>query len=276
MMILPFGKLCVNLQKIIEMEVEAKKIMDDFKVAKVRPMGAYALLEMEGELPGGIRPGQFVQIEIPDSKTTYLRRPISICNVEDGHLWLLVRDAGAGTHRLVNAAVGDKFSIILPLGHGFTVPTDTNARVLLAGGGVGVAPLLYLAKTLRDGGLRPDIVLGARSKSDVLLREEFEHYGQLHISTDDGSDGTPGLITANPVFSGEFDAVAVCGPTPMMRAVAAICAKRGIRCEVSLENMMACGLGACLCCVEDTKEKGNVCVCTDGPVFNINELKWDL
>lgn len=276
-MILRFGKLCVNLQKIrIEMEANAKKIMRDFTVAKVRRMGTYALLEMEGDLPGGIFPGQFVQIEVPDSKTTYLRRPISICNVEDGRLWLLVRDAGAGTHRLVNATPGDVFNIILPLGHGFTIPADKNVRVLLAGGGVGVAPLLYLAKTLRECGITPDIVLGARSKADVLLREEFERYGHLHISTDDGSDGTPGLITANPVFERDFDAVAVCGPTPMMRAVASICSHRGIPCEVSLENMMACGLGACLCCVEDTKDKGNVCVCTDGPVFNINILKWQI
>ncbi len=258
------------------MEVDAKKIMRDFAVADVRTMGSYALLEMEGDLPEGIKPGQFVQIEIPDSKTTYLRRPISICNVENGRLWLLVRDAGAGTHKLVEAKRGDRFNIIMPLGHGFTVPAEKGARILLAGGGVDVAPLLYLAKTLHDGGICPDIVLGARSKADVLLRDEFERYGRLHISTDDGSDGTPGLITANPVWEKDFDAVAVCGPTPMMRAVASICAGRGIPCEVSLENMMACGLGACLCCVEDTKDKGNVCVCTDGPVFNINKLKWQL
>ena len=258
------------------MEFDAKKIMRDFMVAAVRPMGTYALLEMEGDLPGEIKPGQFVQIEIPDSKTTYLRRPISICNVADGRLWLLVRDAGAGTHKLVGAKAGDRLNIIMPLGHGFTVPTDKATRILLAGGGVGVAPLLYLAKTLHDSGICPDIVLGARSRADVLLREEFERYGRLHISTDDGSDGTPGLITANPVWDGDFDAVAVCGPTPMMRAVASICARREIPCEVSLENMMACGLGACLCCVEDTKDKGNVCVCTDGPVFNIEKLKWQL
>ncbi len=237
--------LCKKIS--IKMEVDAKKIMRDFAVADVRTMGSYALLEMEGDLPEGIKPGQFVQIEIPDSKTTYLRRPISICNVENGRLWLLVRDAGAGTHKLVEAKRGDRFNIIMPLGHGFTVPAEKGARILLAGGGVGVAPLLYLAKTLHDGGICPDIVLGARSKADVLLRDEFERYGRLHIST-----------------------------TPMMRAVASICAGRGIPCEVSLENMMACGLGACLCCVEDTKDKGNVCVCTDGPVFNINKLKWQL
>lgn len=238
---------------------------------------AYALLKFTPSdgtsLPAEIAPGQFVQIEVPDSKSTYLRRPISINYVDnkDNTLWLLVRNAGAGTKHLIDTPVGAIRNIILPLGHGFTIP-DT-AEALLVGGGVGVAPLLYLGKCLCDKGIKVNFALGARSSADLLMLDEFEKYGTVHVSTEDGSQGEKGFITQHSIFNATITHIACCGPTPMMQAVAKIASARGINCEVSLENMMACGLGACLCCVEDTIH-GNVCVCTEGPVFNIKQLKW--
>ncbi len=259
-----------------------KKILTDMLVDSCEKLNdTYALLKLSavdpGTFPKEIGPGQFVQIEVPDSKNTYLRRPISVNFVDKdcSSLWLLVRDAGAGTHRLTESKKGDVYSVILPLGKCFTPPADKDASILLVGGGVGVAPLLYYGKCLKGAGYKVKFALGARSKSDMLETEEFRKYGDLYISTDDGSCGDKGVITANSVFNEKIDYIACCGPTPMMKAVAKIAHERDIDCEVSLENVMACGLGACLCCVEDTSD-GNVCVCTEGPVFNIKKLKWQL
>lgn len=256
--------------------------MPDMRVVRAeRLSAAYALLRLApadgSALPSGIMPGQFVQIEIPDSKSTFLRRPISICmaDYEAGEIWLLVRNAGAGTAHLVDSREGDVYNVVLPLGHGFTIPSKAGARLALVGGGVGVAPLLYFGKVLKDKGMKPVFILGARSQSDLLLLDEFRKYGEVCVSTDDGTAGEKGLVIANSAFNADYDMIACCGPTPMMKAVAALAAAKGIECEVSLENMMACGLGACLCCVEDTAD-GNVCVCKEGPVFNINLLKWQI
>ena len=163
--------------------------------------------------------------------------------------------------------------MLMPLGNGFTL-SHTGERVLLVGGGVGVAPLLCLGAALVANGSKPEFLLGARTAADQLQLPEFEALGKVYISTDDGSMGTPGTVVDNPVIENEnFDRIYCCGPMPMMKAVASVARRRGIDCEVSLENTMACGLGACLCCVEKTV-KGNVCVCTEGPVFNINQLTW--
>ena len=257
------------------------KTVMDMRVAlcdKISPLYALMRLTPTGsDLPDGILPGQFVQVAIPQSKNTFLRRPISVCftDYESNELWLLVRNAGEGTNALINSNTGDIYSVILPLGHGFTIPTDNHKKLLLVGGGVGVAPLLYLGSEMQKQGFDVQFALGARSASDLLLVSEFEKYGKVHVSTEDGSMGEKGFITQHSVFSSNIDGIACCGPTPMMKAVAKIAKEKSIDCEVSLENLMACGLGACLCCVEDTV-RGNVCVCTDGPVFNINDLKWEL
>lgn len=144
---------------------------------------------------------------------------------------------------------------------------------MLVGGGVGVAPLLYFGKILKENGYSPEFLLGARSKNDLLQLDLFEAIGKVNTSTEDGSHGEQGLVTKHSALAPGIDCIFCCGPAPMMKAVAAEARKIGAQCEVSLENMMACGIGACLCCVEKTV-KGNVCVCTEGPVFNINQLTW--
>lgn len=223
-----------------------------------------------------ILPGQFLQVRIDDSKTTFLRRPISICDVnrETRTLRLLVRRAGDGTNRLCDIEADSSLNVILPLGNGFSLPEAGNAKVLLAGGGVGVAPLLLLGKKLVETGIRPAFLLGARSQQELLIMDEFAKLGDVFVSTDDGSAGEKGLITENLVLADRsWDRIYCCGPKPMMVGIAKAGKRIGARVDVSLENMMACGVGACLCCVEKTV-RGNVCVCTEGPVFNVEDLTW--
>ena len=254
-----------------------KKFLIDFKIVKnERLSDSYSLFVLEpinGELPE-MQPGQFVQVEVPNSKSTYLRRPISINYVDyaNNQLWLLVRKAGEGTSSLMKLAESDVVNLMLPLGNGFTIfPGET---MLLIGGGVGVAPLLYLGKKAKEAGANVKFLLGARTENDLLKLEQFEAVGDVFVSTENGGKGEKGFVTQHSVLnSGSFSRIACCGPMPMMKAVAKIAKDKSIECEVSLENVMACGLGACLCCVEDTVE-GNVCVCKEGPVFNIKRLKW--
>jgi dihydroorotate dehydrogenase electron transfer subunit len=150
---------------------------------------------------------------------------------------------------------------------------EAGKKYLLVGGGVGSAPLYYLAEELKRGGHEFTILIGARSAKDLYLREAYEALGRVEYTTEDGSLGEKGYVTNHSLLAEKYDCIYTCGPKPMMMAVARYAREKGIACEVSLENKMACGLGACLCCVEDTKE-GHKCVCTDGPVFSIDELKW--
>lgn len=255
-----------------------KKIVKDFVVKERREFNpVYSLIKLspaDGTVIPDVCPGQFVQVAISGSKTTFLRRPISICTVDraNNELWLLVRLAGDGTAALLRSEEGDVINLLLPLGNGFSI-VGNDKRVLLVGGGVGTAPLLLLGEELEASGCNPEILVGAKSASDLLLLDEFSRLGKVHISTDDGSVGEKGLVTQHSSIRDNWDMIYCCGPAPMMKAVAKAAREIGAECEVSLENMMACGLGACLCCVEKTV-KGNVCVCTEGPVFNINKLTW--
>ena len=255
--------------------VVMKQVMDFIVKANDKHGSNYSLLKLapaKGNMPT-VQPGQFVQVEVPNSKSTYLRRPISINYADQHELWLLVRRAGKGTNSLCETAEGTTLNLVLPLGNGFT--TDVKGTALLVGGGVGTAPLLMLGSKLAAHGVDVQFLLGARSMSDILQLDFFRQTAEVHVATEDGSLGHHGLVTTHPVLQQDnITHIACCGPMPMMKAVAAIARERGINCEVSLENMMACGLGACLCCVEDTNDAGNVCVCTEGPVFNIDRLKW--
>ena len=222
-----------------------------------------------------MQPGQFAQILVKNSPNTFLRRPISIHFVDDtrNELWLLVQKAGDGTQRICETKPGDVLDIILPLGNSFSLPEEKNAKLLLVGGGVGIAPMLFLGKKAKENGFTPHFLLGGRSKSDLLQLDEFQKYGTLHTTTEDGSAGEKGFVTHHSVLKNDFDFIYTCGPKPMMMAVANYARERNIECEVSLENLMACGFGACLCCVEKTTH-GNICTCTEGPVFNTKELVW--
>ncbi len=255
-----------------------KKFLIDLRVKSVEQIHErYVLIRLTDEKPlPEMQPGQFVEIRVDGSPQTFLRRPISINFVdrEQNELWLLVAAVGEGTRRLARLEPGDLLNCLLPLGRGFTMPLSADERLLLVGGGVGVAPLLYMGAEMRRMGVEPTFLLGARSARDLLMLDIFRRYGRVCVTTEDGTEGERGFVTSHSVLGQEhFTRIASCGPTPMMKAVARYARKAGVDCEVSLENLMACGLGACLCCVEKTTE-GNLCVCKDGPVFNIQKLLW--
>lgn len=257
-----------------------KKYVLDLTISSLEHINdRYALIKLtHSEALPPILPGQFVEVRVDNSSTTFLRRPISISFVDyqTNELWLLVAAVGDGTRALVSMKKGDRLNCILPLGNSFSIPERPSTKILLVGGGVGGAPLLYFGKVLKDRGMNPAYLLGARSARDLLLLDEFRKYGKVYITTEDASAGERGFVTNHSVLKQEnFEQISTCGPKPMMMAVARYAASAGIYCEASLENKMACGLGACLCCVEGTK-RGNVCVCKDGPVFNVKELSWQI
>ena len=239
----------------------------------------YVLIKLTDERPlPEMMPGQFVEIRVDGSPSTFLRRPISINFVdrEQNELWLLVAAVGDGTRRLAQLQAGNTLNCLLPLGHGFTMPVSPNEKILLVGGGVGVAPLLYMGAEMKRMECDPTFLLGARTSKDLLMLDIFRRYGRVYVTTEDGSEGEKGFVTDHSLLQKEsFTSIATCGPTPMMKAVATFAKKADVACEVSLENLMACGLGACLCCIEKTTE-GNLCVCKDGPVFNIRKLLWQV
>jgi dihydroorotate dehydrogenase electron transfer subunit len=246
-------------------------------VERISPKHVLIRLTDDKPLPEMV-PGQFVEVRVDGSPTTFLRRPISInfVDYQQNELWLMVAMVGDGTKALGKLQKGDKLNCVLPLGNGFSFQSDGIAshKALLVGGGVGVAPLLYLGAQMKEQGMEPTFLLGARTASDLLMLDEFKKYGRVCVTTEDGSEGEKGFVTNHSLLQQEhFEMIYTCGPTPMMKAVARYAKEKGIACEASLENLMACGLGACLCCVEKTTE-GNLCVCKDGPVFNINRLLW--
>lgn len=256
-----------------------KYILDLTVVENVRLHEHYVLLKLTSSSPlPQMLPGQFAEIRVDGSPTTFLRRPISInfVDLSRNEVWFLIQLVGDGTRQLGEAKSGDVINAVLPLGNGFTLPQKPSDKLLLVGGGVGTAPMLYLGEQLVRRGCKPTFLLGARSSKDLLQLEQFAAYGEVFITTEDGSHGEKGYVTQHSLLNKvDFEQIYTCGPKPMMMAVARYAKEKNIPCEVSLENKMACGVGACLCCVENTTE-GHLCVCKEGPVFNINQLLWQI
>lgn len=256
-----------------------RKYILDLKVVAVEQLSPkHVLIRLTDEQPlPEMRPGQFVEVRIDGSPSTFLRRPISINYVdrERNELWLMVAMIGDGTRALGRLKTGDVLNCVLPLGNTFTMPADNNEKVLLVGGGVGMAPMLFMGAEMRRMGQDPTFLLGGRTDKDLLELDLFRKNGRVCVTTEDGSMGERGFVTNHSVLEEHFDRICTCGPKPMMVAVARYAAQKGIACEASLENMMACGLGACLCCVEKTTD-GNLCVCKEGPVFNVKRLLWQI
>lgn len=256
-----------------------RKYQKNLTVSEVEHLnGKYVLLKLTDIEPlPDILPGQFVEVLTPNNMTL-LRRPISVNYVDrdNNQLWLLIAMIGDGTKAIGSLRPGEMLNLVFPLGNGFSPVRKVGEEVLLVGGGVGIAPLLEYGKYLKENGAKPFFLLGARTAADLLLIDKFESIAQVYVTTEDASAGEKGFVTQHSILQKKrFDRISVCGPKPMMVAIAAYAKQANISCEVSLENMMACGLGACLCCVEKTV-KGNVCVCTEGPVFNINDLTWQI
>lgn len=248
----------------MNLEVEAiRPVQPDMVLATLRNLAAEGLPKCY--------PGQFVEFGIA-TPGVLLNRPYSIFGADESHLYLLVKTVGKGSQALASSTPGTRATAIGPLGRGFSTSAE---RPLLVGGGVGIAPIVFLAREYARKGVRPTVIIGLRTLPDPFFYECFVDVADLAICTDDGTAGFHGLVTDCPAFSpGEFDIVQTCGPTPMMKAVGQRASQAGVECQVSLENKMACGLGACLCCVQDMADGQRHCVCTDGPVFNFNEVKW--
>ena len=226
------------------------------------------------------QPGQFISMYTNDG-SKLLPRPISICETdrEAGSLRVVYRVTGknTGTEIFSQMKAGDTIPVIGPLGNGFPYERAEGKRVFLMGGGIGVPPVLELAKRMK--GDRKQIVVGYRDE-ETFLRDEFEQNGEVYISTEDGSVGTKGnVMDAIRENALEADIIYACGPTPMLRAIKKYAEENGIECYISLEERMACGIGACLACVCQSKEKDehsnvhNKRICKDGPVFLSTEVE---
>lgn len=216
-------------------------------------------------------PGQFVEIAIPGH---FLRRPVSICDWTAGSIVLLVRTVGAGTAWLESAAQGEEIDVILPLGNGFDVGAPPHdARVILVGGGIGVAPLFALARALAASGRDFTAVLGYRNAGDVFYADRFSDLGcETIVATEDGSAGVHGFVTDAIATLGEGRRyLFACGPMPMLRALSGLPRLAGG--QFSLEARMGCGFGACMGCTVKTAS-GPARVCREGPVFHIEDLIW--
>lgn len=240
-----------------------------FRVIENRPLTRHTMLmRLAGETSGFSAPGQFVNVAIPGFT---LRRPISVADYDDTSLTLIYDIVGGGTTAMSEAAPGHTFDLLTALGNGFDTSRAGDSPVLL-GGGVGAAPMLGLARTLREAGVNPTVILGFNSAERVIMPELFEDLCiPCHIATVDGSMGTKGFVTdviremdLHPsYFYG-------CGPMPMLRA---LCQNMDFDGEVSLEARMGCGFGACVCCSLETRS-GSKRICKEGPVFRKEDLIW--
>ncbi len=224
-----------------------------------------------------ISPGQFVHLRIGAGRDFLLRRPFSVHRAHGEQIEILYQVLGVGTRAMSELGCSESVDLIGPLGHGWDVPSGTM-HALLVSGGLGAAPLGGLAERLAREGIAVTVAMGAPTAERLVGRDVFEAAARrVVIATDDGTEGETGFVTA-PVAdllkSRSFDIVYACGPEVMQRAVVALCDEAGVPCQVSLERLMACGIGACLSCVVTTKS-GLKRACVDGPVFDAEEVCWD-
>ena len=240
--------------------------------------GIYSMWIQTDRIAADAKPGQFVSLYTND-KSKILPRPISLCEIdkENGRLHLVYRvtGQGTGTDEFSQMKAGDTIPVLGPLGNGFPLDAVKGKKVFLMGGGIGIPPMLETAKQLDAEKI---MVLGYRD--ELFLNKEFEAYGDVYVATEDGSAGTKGnVMDAIRENDLEADAIFACGPAPMLRAIKAYALEKGIPCWISMEERMACGVGACLACVCKSKDVDshshvhNKRVCKDGPVFLSTEVE---
>ena len=260
----------VRLERMTQMpDVYQSKIVETVMLAEV----VFSVTVVHGDLAKASSAGQFLHIKCGVERL--LRRPISICTVRGNEVNFVFEVKGEGTRWLSECKPGQVLDILGPLGNGFTFP---EGRIIVVGGGIGTPPMLYTAESATGGAAA---VLGFRDKSKVILKNEFEAVcDKVFITTDDGSAGIHGSVTkplTELLGSGDFCAVMSCGPFNMQKAVADLCKDYSVPCQVSLEERMGCGVGACLVCACATARDGVEHmdrVCIDGPVFYAAEVLW--
>ncbi|MBO8136560.1 MAG: dihydroorotate dehydrogenase electron transfer subunit [Desulfotomaculum sp.] len=244
--------------------------------------GDYYLMEFKShELAEAAGPGQFVHVKCGSTNDPLLRRPISIhkADKDKGIIALLYRVAGKGTRLLSLMEPGDLLDVMGPLGNGFQLPKPSE-KVAVVAGGIGVAPLFFLVQLLVNAGNDVQMYIGARTSQDLLAVKDIKKLGvDVKLATDDGSAGYHGLVTdLLPEKLQKVDRIYTCGPFPMMKSVAYLANKYNVPAQVSLEEKMGCGVGACLACSCKIKINGESVykrVCTEGPVFNAGEVDWE-
>lgn len=225
-----------------------------------------------------VEPGQFVHLRVGGGSDTILRRPFSVHRAAGERIEILYQILGAGTLRMAEKPVGDaSMDVVGPLGRGWRIP-DATSHALLVAGGLGAAPLGMLAERLAGRGIAVTVAQGAPTASRLVARELFERVSRVvEVATDDGTAGESGFVTgpvARLLAAEKFDVAYTCGPEAMQRIVASMLFDAGVPCQVSLERLMACGIGACLSCVVSTRD-GLKRACVDGPVFDAGEVVWD-
>lgn len=232
-------------------------------------------------------PGQFIEIKVSEETTPLLRKPFSIHHIDPAKqiIEVLYEVVGTGTEILSGKKIGEQLNIIGPLGNGFNIETKDKKIAILIGGGMGVAPLLALAQRMVSGcGLRVIMLIGAKHANALVCEQDFKDLEiEVLASTDDGSSGKKGFVSdlllnllnnQPPTPNPQLITIFACGPHPMLKAIAEIAFQNKIDCQVSMEAFMACGIGACKGCAIETKS-GYKMVCSDGPIFNSKELKWN-
>ena len=223
------------------------------------------LLDLAGDTSMVKAPGQFAQLQIPGF---YLRRPISICDWDESGMTLIYKAVGQGTDALSRMGAGDTLDVLNGLGNGYDV-NGCGQRPLVIGGGVGIPPLYALTKALLAAGKQPTVILGFNKAEEIFLLDEFQDFdAEIRVTTVDGSFGTKGFVT--DALPRDYDSFFACGPLPMLKAVYKACPTAG---QLSLEERMGCGFGACMGCTVQTRN-GPKRVCKDGPVFRKEELAW--
>lgn len=235
------------------------------------------------QIAGSIKPGQFVHMLVPGMEAHILRRPFSVyaCDSKAGTMDILYQVVGFGTDHMTGIEPGADCELIGPVGATWNPPAQ--GKTLLVGGGVGAAPLFMLCQSIAASEVSVDVILGAQTETALVCKDRYAQVlgCKPACSTDDGTYGRAGFCTSlvqealekAAAQGAPYDYVAVCGPEPLMKIVAGMAADAGVRCEVSMEKRMACGIGACLSCVVDTTE-GKKRACVDGPVFDARKVVW--
>ena len=264
---------CAGLDSATHPLLERVEVLRNERIAQ----GVGLLVLRSPRIAAGVEPGQFVHLRVATGADFLLRRPFSVHRVAGDAIEILYQVLGRGTRELSLRAPGDVMDAIGPLGMGWRVPEGT-AHALLVAGGLGAAPLGMLAECLAERGIAVSVAQGAPSSERLVARGLFESVARrVEVATDDGSAGERGFVTVvseRLIERDRPDVVYVCGPEVMARAVAAQAAKASVACQVSLERLMACGVGACLSCVVTTST-GRKRACVDGPVFDAEEVCWD-
>ncbi len=223
---------------------------------------------LQGETGKIANPGQFINIKIDDSYKHILRRPISICDYDESTITIIYKVLGEGTDILSHKKTGETLDVLCPLGNGFSIKNQPKHQLII-GGGIGVPPLYRLAKEMSESGMDYEVVIGFQSKKDIILLDEFKALGvNVSVTTDDGSFGYKGnVLEYIEDHQIEYDYYYACGPQVMLHALI----KEGYEGQLSFEERMGCGFGACMGCTHKTKN-GYKRICVEGPVLEANEV----